>query len=200
MLKLTKKHQSFVDYIKKSCKEKGIKCELRNVGYVKISKTEGCTGYFDDYNKKLVCSMKAPDAFHVLVHEYAHFTQWVDQCKVWTSLGDSLDIVDRWLSGEDFEDIDDHITACMNLELDCEKRAVKIIQEFGLKINLEEYVKKANAYVLFYDHMRRIRSWCKKENMPYRNKVLIKAMPSTFKINYKKPPKKLMDIYVKEGI
>lgn len=198
--KYTKKEESFIQYIKIECKKHGFKVELRNVKYVKVSPTVRCSGYFDDSNKKLVCSMNKPDALEILTHEFAHFTQWKDQCKVWLNLEDSIDKIDSWLSGEDNENIRQHIKRARDLELDNEKRSVKLIKKFGLNIDIDTYIKRANAYLIFYNHMLTVRRWCKPTNMPYENKRVVEVMPNNFKLNYDKIPKKIMRVYQDQNI
>lgn len=198
--KLSKKDLSFIDHVKSVLKAEGFKADLRNVSYVKLSPTIRCSGYFDSANKKLVCSMNKPDALGILVHEFGHYTQWKDQCKAWTNLGDSLDLMDSWLQGNEVENIEHHIMIARNLELDNEKRAVKLIKKFGISINVDDYIKRANAYALFYNHMLTVRRWCKPTNMPYENPSVIEAMPSNFRINYNKVPKRLMKVYQQENV
>ena len=74
----------FIKWVKKQCKENGIKCDLRNVKYLKLSGNIRCSGYFDEESKQLVVAMNRPDWLGILVHEYCHLTQWTDGVKVWT--------------------------------------------------------------------------------------------------------------------
>ena len=198
--KLSKNDLKFIDHVKSELKKEGFKADLRNVSYVKLGPNIRCSGYFDDATKVLVCSMNKPDALDILVHEFSHFTQWKDQCKAWTNLGDSIDYMHSWLEGEEVDNIEQHIMTARDLELDNEKRAVKLIKKFGLSINIDAYIKRANAYVLFYNHMLTVRRWCKPTNMPYENKRVVEVMPINFKINYKKVPKRIMKVYQQENI
>ena len=42
----------FVKWVKKQCKENGIKCDLRKVKYLKLSDNIRCSGYFDEESKE----------------------------------------------------------------------------------------------------------------------------------------------------
>ena len=105
MRRFTRKEQLFIKKIKEHCKEYGIKVELRDVTYLQLDKNSRCTGYFDEENMKLVCAMKRPDSFPILVHEYAHFTQWIEQCKPWVKLGNSLSYLMDWIDGKSVRSI-----------------------------------------------------------------------------------------------
>jgi hypothetical protein len=105
-----------------------------------------------------------------------------------------------WLMGEDVPDIKKHLAVSRDLELDNEKRAVKIIKKFGLDVDIEKYIKKANCYIHFYNRMLATRRWCKPDNSPYDNKRLIKMMPSNFRMNYQKLPKKIEQVFIEEQI
>ena len=42
------KEKRFINWVKKQCKENGIKCDLRPVTYLKLSGNIKCSGYFDE--------------------------------------------------------------------------------------------------------------------------------------------------------
>ena len=146
--------------------------------------------------------MNRPDAMQILVHEYCHLTQWVDQCEIWVHSTNyqSHDKLYRWLAGEDIKDIEQAIAICRDIELDNEKRSVKMIKKFNLDIDIDLYIKKANAYIQFYNYLLISRRWCKPSNTPYKNNVLVEAMPIKFNMDYKKLSKKLLKIFEEENI
>ena len=143
--------------------------------------------------------MKRLDAIEILVHEYGHLTQWVDDTPLWKSVEVSMPILDGWLAGTEHPDIAKHIGNCRDLELDNEKRAVNIIKKFELPIDIPRYRKKANSYVMFYNYMLISRRWCTPKNSPYSNKRVIEAMPDKFNMNYNKLPKKIEKLFTEEG-
>jgi hypothetical protein len=105
-----------------------------------------------------------------------------------------------WLNGVDNSNIDNHIALARDLELDNEKRSVKIIKKFNLPIDIKEYTKRANAYVQFYNYMMITRRWSDPKNSPYTNKKIIEAMPDRFNMDYTVLPKKLLKVFIEEKI
>lgn len=190
----------FIKYVKQECKKHNIKCVLKNTKTVKLDGSSRCSGYFDE--ESLVVAMKRPDAIQILVHEYGHLTQWVDQCKIWvrSTNQQSHDKLYRWLAGENIKDIKEAVEICRDLELDNEKRSVKIIQRFNLNIDTDLYIKKANAYIQFYNYLLISRRWCNPSNTPYKNNNLVEVMSDRFDMNYKKLSKKLLKIFEEENI
>jgi hypothetical protein len=190
---------NFISHVKKECKTHGVKCDLRKTAYVKLSESIKASGYFDETVPTLVCSMNHKDFIEILAHEYGHLTQWKEGIPLWKSVEVSMTALDNWLSGEEVENITEHIAACRDLELDNERRTVKIIKEFKLPVNTHQYIKKANAYVHFYNYMLVSRRWCTPKNSPYTNKKVIESMSSKFDMEYKSLPKRLKKIFIEEG-
>lgn len=192
--------KEFIKHVKQECKKHNVKCILKNTKTVQLDGSSRCSGYFDE--ESLVVAMNRPDAMQILVHEYCHLTQWVDQCEIWVHSTNyqSHDKLYRWLAGEDIKDIEQAIAICRDIELDNEKRSVKMIKKFNLDIDIDLYIKKANAYIQFYNYLLISRRWCKPSNTPYKNNVLVEAMPIKFNMDYKKLSKKLLKIFEEENI
>jgi hypothetical protein len=199
-MKYTKKELEFILYVKDECKKYGVKCSLRNVKYVKLTSSMKCAGWFDEGVPELVVAMNRVDWIEILAHEYSHLTQWVEKIPLWKSATKSLGKVWDWLDGKNHRNINEHINVARDLELDNEKRAVKIIKKFNLDVDLENYVKKSNSYVQFYNWIKITRRWCKPTNSPYKNKRLLEAMPKKFNMNYNVIPKKIEKIFREENI
>lgn len=195
-----KSTKHFLHYVAGKCKKHGIKLILRNVKYLKLSGNIKCSGYFDDSKKELVVSMNRKDSLEILVHEFGHLTQYVDNCDVWKYLGNSLNYVDEWLTGTNVRNYEKHIDASRDLELDNEKRSVEIIKKFGLDIDIDNYIKKANSYIYFYTWMKKTRKWSTPQNSPYTNKNVLSVMPSKFQKRYDKIPKKIQKVFESENI
>jgi hypothetical protein len=191
----------FIKYVKQECKTHNIKCLLKNTKTVKLTDdNDRCSGYFDE--EHLVVAMNRPDALQILVHEYCHLTQWVEQCDTWIASvkNESHDKLYRWLAGEEVKDIKKAINICRDLELDNEKRAIKMIKRFNLPIDIDIYIKKANAYVQYYNYLLISRKWCSPKNSPYKNNRLVELMSSKFNMNYNKLTKKLLKAFTEENI
>ena len=189
----------FIAFVKAECRKEGVKCDLRNTSYVKISNSIKASGYFDENVPTLVCSMGRKDSIEILVHEYCHLTQWRERIPLWVEAEISMNLIDEWLSGKEVKNIKKHIEISRDLELDNEKRAVNTIKEFNLPINLDNYIRKANSYVHFYNYMLISRRWATPTKSPYTNKRLLESMSTKFNMNYKKLPKRIEKIFIEEG-
>jgi len=197
---MNKNTQQFVDYVKSECKANGIKVDLRKRAYLVLSGNIKCSGYFDSEERKLVVATKREDWLPILVHEFGHFTQWMDDCKEWRTSGTSLNDVDEWLGGKEVTNIKKSLGKCRDLELDNEKRSVAIIKAWELPVDIKTYTQKANAYVQFYNWMFFTRRWCTPQNSPYKNPKIYGMMPTTFKMDYKKMSPKYKKIFQAAGI
>ncbi len=206
MKRHTKNDKAFIQFVKDECKRLGVKNHIKYVKFVKISPSIRCSGYFDsedpDKGAILACAMGKSDGLEILVHEYCHLTQWQDGYKLWKEAGKALPIIDKWLEGNYVRPVtlDNAFEVAIELERNNEMRSVRVINEWGLSIDVPTYIKKANTYLMFYNWMRKTRKWSKPNNQPYHNKRLIAAMPSNFKLNYTKLPKKYEVIYKEENI
>ena len=191
----------FVEHVKNTCKTFNVQCKLKNTKYLKLDATNRCSGYFDESVPVLACAMNRPDSFEILVHEFAHFTQWAEQCTAWTNAmnAGAYDRFNAMLEGKKVRNLSHYLGLCRDLELDNEKRTINIIKKFKLPIDLGNYRKKANSYVMFYNYMLISRRWCTPENSPYGNKRIIAAMPNRFNMDYTKLPKRLEKIFIEEG-
>jgi hypothetical protein len=136
------------------------------------------------------------------VHEYCHLTQWQDGYELWKKAARALPVIDEWLEGKYKrpQTLDNAFKIAIELERNNEMRSVRMINEWGLSIDTNAYIKKANSYLMFYNWLRKTRKWCKPNNLPYTNKRLIAVMPTNFKLDYSKLPKKFETIYREENI
>lgn len=192
--------RQFVKHVREQCKLYGVKLTLKKSTFLILSDNARCSGYFDEEAKELVVAGKHPEYLSILVHEFAHLTQWVDNCEPWRKLGDSLEKIHDWLGGKEVKGIKRALAKARNLELDNEKRSVKIIKEWDLPIDIKVYTQKANAYVQFYNWMYYTRRWCTVKNSPYRNKTIYGNMPTIFKMNYEEMSEKYRKLFEEAGI
>ena len=192
--------EHFIDYIKSECKAAGIKVDLRKRKYLVLSGNIRCSGYFDSEERKLVVAMNRKDWLAILVHEFGHFTQWMDQCKVWRTSGNSLNDIDDWLGGKEVPNIKRSLSKCSDLELDNEKRSVAMIKAWNLPIDVKLYTQRANAYVAFYSYMYFTRRWCSPKLSPYSTPAIYNQFPTTFNMNHKKLSKKHIEAFAAAGL
>lgn len=197
---MNKNIQSFIEHVKKECKKHKIKLVMRNVSYLKLSDGIRCSGYFDEEDRVLAVAMKKDIWLGVLVHEYAHLTQWVDNCEAWRKGCRGLPKVDEWLAGKSVRGIKQALAYSRDLELDNEKRSVKLIKKWKLPIDIKNYVQRANAYVQSYNWLYYTRKWSTPNNSPYGNKEVYGKMPSSFRMNYETLTDKYKKIFKEQNI
>ena len=181
----------FIEDLKIYTKENNIKLILSPEKGVQFS--EGgilCNGYFDDITSTLACALgkDVSQWLVILLHESCHMDQWVEKVPEWTE-NVGMDNIEKWLNGDDsvnMKNIDNEIRTSIIVEVDCEKRTVEKIKKYGLDsiINIDEYIKKSNAYVLFYLWMRKNRKWYTIGKEPYNIPDVVNVMPKTFDIDY----------------
>ena len=194
-----------MELVKKKCKQHGVKLDIRDTTFVKLDNIR-CSGYFDGgETPQLVVAGKRPDMASILVHEFSHLTQWVDGIDLWDASNDSLNKLTEWLGGKNVKNIHKHIELCRELELDNEKRASKYVKKYKLGIKPSDYIRRANAYVLFYNWLLISRKWSSPKNSPYTNKNLSKVMSNKFDMDYTIQDKtilspKILEAFIKEKI
>jgi hypothetical protein len=196
MSKLTKKDKAFIAHVKTECKRMGIKCDLRPVTGVKVGEvSELISGYFHSEEKQLVVAMSDPDALGVLVHEYCHVLQWKENTKVWKAGSRSGKPFHEWLEGKKVRNIRKHIAAVRDMELDNERRAVRMIKKWGLSVPLKPYIREANAYIHFYNWMHHTRVWSNPLNSPQASEIILSTMSEKFNMKYHEMPRKVFNAF-----
>ena len=191
--------KEFVQFVKTECEPYDVKIHLPKQLSVKK-----CNGYFEDDGGcfTLACATKKhwTKWFPVFVHEYCHFCQWREDSPYWLNFVDKHgnDVVEHifeWLNGREFGDnIWNYIRATREGELDCERRAVKIIKKLDLPINPDLYAQRANAYVNFYNYIALRRKWYKVGKAPYENKKIVELMPRHLKGDFDKIDMKYIEL------
>lgn len=193
-IKFTKQDSAFIEFVKSECARTGIKCDLRLVKWLRSDGVR-CSGYFDESGKKLVVAMNRPDALSILVHEYCHLTQWQDGIELWESAAKSLYKVFKWLDGYTVADVIKHIGIARDLELDNERRSVQMIKRWNLSIDIDSYIKKANAYVMFYNWLHYSRSWSNPKKVSYDSPIVLQVMSNKFNMQYSKMSQKVFNAF-----
>lgn len=160
-------------------------------------------GYWDDSNNKqpvLACQVtsKEQDWVPIFAHEYCHFQQWVDQCDSWKAARHVKgDVMESILHNKPVSEkiLNSSLDAVRDLELDCEKRTVQLFKYYKVPINVREYIKRANCYIHFYNHIKDYRKWYEQDNKPYQNSKLLLMSSSKFYKNYDDIPSKLKSVF-----
>lgn len=160
------------------------------------------SGYWDSMGNKLaVAGGQSENCFiTTLAHEYCHFLQEREKAQI---VKDSrkYDCIWDWLE-DDPDHISNKILKSINvfkdLELDCERRTVKLLKQFNCPINTQYYCKQASAYVYYYTMLPEIRRWFTPYEVPYKYTSLIRLMPTNLKGTYRNVPNQIRDIYLKK--
>ena len=200
-----KPFSELVNFIANECAIHNVKLDLRATRYVMPDPGIRCTGYFYDqpnglYDATLTCATEGRMYKYTLAHEYCHMTQWLDKIPTWKKAGASNYAISEWLRGVDYRKIKSHIINARNLELDNEKRTLRLIKKYDCGIKPEDYVKNANAYVLFYNWLLETRRWSKPGKNPSLNKRILKLMSPKFNMNYTKLDDHIRQAFIEEGI
>lgn len=152
------------------------------------------SGYFIDrpVRELAVAQGKPTDQWlGVLVHESCHMDQWIQEAPCWQDAfmpdgREALDWLNDWVARRlelPQDQVLDIVRRCRELELDCERRAVMRIQQYDLPLSIEDYIRKANAYVFFYDFIATSRKWYPDDTAPYEQEEVISHAPGFFTRN-----------------
>jgi len=139
--------------------------------------------------------------FPVLVHEYNHLLQWAEKDPIWwNETARKSDVfLWKWLKGEVELPPEEAETYAMNnlrIELDCDRRTVKMAQELELPGDWDLYTKKANSYVMFYHMVLRHRKWYEIGREPYNTPAIYETMPnSLYALDYTTISEEMVRLY-----
>jgi hypothetical protein len=175
-----------VKEIKRRCRSFGVQF-VKRPGKAVLVGTSRCAGYFDAYNKnkpRLVIASNMPESsfLGVLLHEYSHVTQWVENCTIWqqdSAFGEIIN-TDEWIgTGKRCTvKIRKSFALRRDLEADNERRTVRLIKELNAPVDLPEYIRRANSYVHFYNTIPVTNQWYHPERVPYRMPQVTKLFRS----------------------
>ena len=190
-------HNKIVSDIKQACASYGIRFYEGQGRSVFLDGTHS-SGYFDDESKVLAYAKKAQDSILILLHESSHLDQWIEGKYSFSK----YPMMWEWLSGKEYTDkqIKSVIQDVIAVELDCEKRTVRKIKQYGLDVDVERYIQKANAYMYFFHWIMISRRWMKRSNSFYSKDDLIDACPKKFLSSYKECPLHILRLFAKHNI
>jgi hypothetical protein len=195
MIYVPSEYKKFVNSIKRKCKYHGVNLVLTPSKQVILTddyKNE-CSGYFSGDEKLLVvaCGKPAKNWIDVLVHESCHMDQWIKndpRLEEWgaacSSMWDYLQGI-KLLNSTQLRKVEDLV---IENELDCEKRSVEKIKEWGLPISIENYIKESNTYVFSYRLMGKYKRF---PSGLAKDRKLVEAAPKRFLKSYERIPAKL---------
>tara|TARA_B110000503_G_C7058969_1_gene375779 strand:+ start:393 stop:1013 length:621 start_codon:yes stop_codon:yes gene_type:complete len=181
----------FLTSVKRQCKSYGIDLVLspsRNV-VLTDDLSQDCSGYFCDRDKELVvaCGRPFKDWFEVLIHEFSHMEQWKSDDR-WDGWTNSCGKTWEWMSGNTIMNkiqINGVLDNMVELEKDCEMRAVEKIRQWNLPIPIGRYIQKANIYLYSYYLLPRIKKF---PTGIYTDNTLVDLASKKFKKSYREVP------------
>jgi hypothetical protein len=190
------RNRQFVSHVKNHLAQYGMKLiigrgKLVNVGGYR------CEGFFDESRKIIKIAKNSHNFLETLVHEYCHFLQCINKSKIYKKSDPAGYIVDDWFKGQEYspEKIKRAFFLIRAMERDCEKRAVKVIQKFKLKIDKKLYTKRAHCYIYSHFMMEKTRKFYSYKKSPYRSPIVLKVMPSSMEVwSHKSIPPKIYSI------
>jgi hypothetical protein len=125
----------------------------------------------------MVC-LKNDVAFELFIHEFCHFLQWRDGPKKIHAGFDRAAKFWDWLNNK--RKINPGVDLLQELELDCEKRAVRLIKKYNLPVDITKYCQSANVYISSYLFIEEKRSWFKRSGAST-NPDIYSYFPDTLK-------------------
>ena len=176
------KHQ-FVKHVKRHLSEYGMKLVIGKGKFVNTG-TGRCEGYFSESEQRIKLAGNNQYFMQTLVHEYAHFLQYINKIQVYTKCDKASLIVENWFSGKNYDKktLKRAFLLVRAMERDCEKRAVRLIDEFSLNIDKKLYVKRAHCYIYSHFMMEKTRKYGTYRKSPYFSKHVLKIMPSNMAV------------------
>ncbi len=178
----------FVKHVRSEAAKHNVKVHLPKQSCVYIGEL-ACGGYSSDTEIAVGIDKPQEIWFPILAHEYCHMMQTVEKAKVSLQADqpfydrlDAITIFHDWIEGTDYPRyaVQKAYTRSRNIELDCEKRVAKLIQQLDLPIDIETHTRQSNAYIFFYDVARRHRVWPIPGRLYSNNTDLIQASPDKF--------------------
>jgi len=145
---------------------------------------DGYGGWFgtDLGEEEFVVAMKHHMGFEILLHEYCHFLQWKNDRKLWEKSTETYDTLFNWIADPelvvDDSALDQSLHDILEIEHDCEKRALKIVKNSPIEdFDTDKYMRAVNAYLWSYHLNRELRL---KPKRPIYSERVLEHMPNVF--------------------
>lgn len=112
------------------------------------------------------------DWFTIYIHEYGHFLQWKNEWEKWEPYNKYVVSMNSYLDNENNTVTRKTVRKIQEIEIDCEKKVLKLIKKHKLHIDVAEYTQNTNLYIYCHIFFRKYRKFY----TPY-NKELLQMMP-----------------------
>jgi len=199
--RISKRVYKFIKFVKSHLSEWGVAIVWGRGNSVQCN---GCTaaGFFSDEELVMKIATKNEFWLDTLIHEYAHFLQWIEGNTLFKKSARAIENVEDWFNREEVgaRRLSRSFSIIRAMERDCEMKACKIAKKFKLPIDPRGYARRANLYIYTHWIMEQERRfWAYKKN-PLHSKYILSLMPNNFKKHTHKriPPKilKALNSYV----
>jgi len=190
--------RKFVSHVRRHLAEYGFTLHLGKGRKVNSGENWRAEGFFDAGSKCIKVGKGGIQWLETLVHEYAHFLQWIDSSDSLAKKEDSASrLVQDYLhagKGTLNAALVKAFRRVMLFERDAEMRAVRCITIHNLDINLENYIKRANMYIYTHYINMMLRKWNFKKS-PFHSHKVISEMPATFRAkSHKSCPNRIFQL------
>ena len=168
-----KKVKVFLDDVYDNALKNNIEIRLGSGKSIQLGAGQYGGGYFCSAERTLAVAtnMSLAKWLGIFVHESCHLDQWAENSRYWNlDLEKSYKIFDKYIAGSEQKNIESAIDNIVMMEADCERRAYRKIEEYGLPLCLDRYARQANSYLYGHKAMLHYKSWYKR-NMPKMNYV-----------------------------
>ena len=208
MIKLSSENenvQKFIDYVHSLLKKYKVKLIL-SIDSIKIGKNSVC-GYFSESDKEIKIDISEKNWLEVLVHEFCHFLQYIEDEPTYKTLEQEENILTEfweWVENERELNTNRKRYVCrkvLEMELNCEKRSIEMIRKFDLPIDINEYIFGAYVYIHYFNFVKKYRTWLK-DDVSLGNITEIKTISEkyggmTLEQDFKTLPKEYEDEFKK---
>lgn len=148
---------------------------------------DGYGGWFgaEEGEKELVVALDHDMGFEVFLHEYCHYLQWKNNRDLWDRSLLTYDTLFEWIdkpeSNYTDEELNQSLHDIIELEHDCENKALKLLQNNPIEdVSVDKYIRAVNAYLLHYHINRSLR---KRPKNPIYSERVLNHMPNKFNTN-----------------
>lgn len=182
----------FLQLVQEDCLRHGVEIIFHPKNEIKLSKKIDVSGFWNDDDRQLNVAIYCDEWLTVLAHEYGHFCQWKENKFIDKQTSEAYILFDEWIDGRknlSKKKLDSVCELIQKCELDCEKRALKLIKEYKLYKDEKLYIQKANSYVLGYAAAKLTRKWFK--TPPSRTSLVFNSMSKSFTRTLKPNKKQL---------
>jgi hypothetical protein len=136
--------------------------------------------------------------FEIFLHEYCHFLQWKKKDEFWDQSIKSLNHFYEWLEGRQKKCDKKHLINIQMLELDADRKVVRLINKHKFNINLTKYITESNSYAMTYQYVWKHRDM-RKFPINYNADEIMQMLPDKHltKKDLTKDYTELMQLYAK---